>query len=140
MSPPPHYQLDGMSFAPLLSKKMYNKPYKARTEIAIASYGRSFRSAFTTKWKLYGDGEFFNIADDPREENPVHTPPPQAREIYKKLQARLQQIKREAKGTVIGDAITQIEQRSPSEIRAMHKARFAKSHSSDASVYRFTGK
>ena len=58
---PPEQTLDGASFAPLLR----GEPGKGRDWVFAEHRGRSW--VRTRDWKLYRDGRFFHMADDPDE-------------------------------------------------------------------------
>ena len=71
MSPVPE-GLDGVSFAPQLHGKpgtprewiyCYYNPRPERTQPA--------RFVRNQRWKLYGDGRFYDVANDPEEKSPI---------------------------------------------------------------------
>jgi arylsulfatase A len=80
-------QIDGRTFFPQLTGQpgsprdwfyTYYNPRPERTE--------PVRFVRDQRWKLYGNGLFFDIADDPLEQNPVLEPPD---EVRKKLSRAL---------------------------------------------------
>ena len=62
--------LDGHSFAPLLTNPL--KPSPRKFAFAEGRGGKAW--VRTQRFKLYEDGRFFDVAADPAEENPKRQP------------------------------------------------------------------
>ena len=90
--------LDGVSFAPVLRGQsrgeretifVYSNPRPERTEPVL--FARDQR------WKLYGDGRFYDVANDVMEERPLpeQVPLQGAREARERLRATLERMPKE---------------------------------------------
>ncbi len=91
-SVPEDRPIDGRSFAPQLAGNEGNPREWAYTQWRKKAWVR------TRRWKLYRSGKLFDMANDPREKDPI--PPekasPEAKAAREKLQAVLDRLKKKA--------------------------------------------
>jgi len=89
---PPDWPLDGRSFGPVLNGKSSHGPVAGRSWV----FAQRNRHAFVKdrRWKLYGDGRFYDTQNDSWEKRPLpldHLPPPAAAS-HKMLEQAIQTL------------------------------------------------
>jgi arylsulfatase A len=92
---PKELALDGRSFLPQLQGREGNPRPWIYSWYARDGGPTGVEQARDQRFKLYGDGRFFDVAADPLEKNPLGTDglSPEARKAREKLQAALDQFK-----------------------------------------------